>query len=123
MAIEKLYRVPASSSIQRPSAHEHMAEQLRIRMTATQERLEEVEMVLDRYREYTALGIETISRQRVKIIELEDLVQEQKITVSNQRKAIAGPKKNRSRQPCDPYVTISSDSTQQGPCIRSPRLI
>ncbi|KAE8355318.1 hypothetical protein BDV28DRAFT_129100 [Aspergillus coremiiformis] len=121
MAIEKLYHAPdpGTSSLQGPFRGD-VVEQLRIRMKATQEKLEESEAALNRCREYSARDIEIISRQRAKIIELEDLVQKQKATISNQSKAIADPKTMRVRQPAIPMPIFPLTPTQQGSCVRSP---
>ncbi|KNG84782.1 protein phosphatase 2C [Aspergillus nomiae NRRL 13137] len=120
MAIEKLYYTPDSSSLQ-GLTYADVIQQLQTRIKATQERLEEVEAALNRCREYSAQDIETISRQRVKIIELQHLVQKQKITISNQSKAIADPKRSRIRQSTIPMSIFPLTPTQQRPTVRSPR--
>ncbi|OGM46727.1 protein phosphatase 2C [Aspergillus bombycis] len=120
MAIEKLYYTPDSSSLQ-GLAHADVIQPLQTCIKATQERLEEVEAALNRCREYSAQDIETISRQRVKIIELQDLVQKQKITISNQSKAIADPKRICIRQSTIPMPIFPLTPTQQRPTVRSPR--
>ncbi|KAB8214688.1 phosphatase 2C-like domain-containing protein [Aspergillus novoparasiticus] len=94
--------------------------QLQIRVKATQGRLEEVEAALNRCREYSAQDIEIISRQRVRILNLEDLVQKQKTTISNQSKAIADPKRIRIWQSTIPMPIFTLTPTQQRPIVRSP---
>lgn len=119
MAIEKPYYAPDSGGLQ-GRTHADVIEQLQTRVKATQERLEEVEAALNRCREYSAQDMETISRQRVKIVELEDLVQKQKITISNQSKAIADPKRIRTCQPTIPMPIFPLTPTQRRPTVRSP---
>ncbi|KAE8142606.1 hypothetical protein BDV38DRAFT_278127 [Aspergillus pseudotamarii] len=119
MAIEKPYYAPDSGGLQRRTRAD-VIEQLQTRVKATQEKLEEVEAALNCCREYSAQDIETISRQRVKIFELEDLVQKQKTTISNQSKAIANPKRIRTCQPTIPMPIIPPTPTQQRPIVRSP---
>ncbi|KAE8399173.1 hypothetical protein BDV37DRAFT_287822 [Aspergillus pseudonomiae] len=120
MAIEKLDYTPDLSSLQ-GLTYADVIQQLQTRIKATQERLEEVEAALNRCREYSAQDIETISRQRVEIIELHHLVQKQKITISNQSKAIADPKRSRIRQSTIPMPIFPLTPTQQRPTVRSPR--
>ncbi|KAE8163904.1 hypothetical protein BDV40DRAFT_299051 [Aspergillus tamarii] len=119
MAIEKPYYAPDSGGLQ-GRTHAGVIEQLQTRVKATQERLEEVEAALNRCREYSAQDMETISRQRVKIVELEELVQKQKITISNQSKAITDPKRIRTYQPTIPIPIFPLTPTQRRPTVRSP---
>ncbi|KAE8417413.1 hypothetical protein BDV36DRAFT_296150 [Aspergillus pseudocaelatus] len=96
MAIAKPYYAPDSGGLQRRTRAD-VIEQLHTR------------------------DIETISRQRVKILELEDLVQKQKTTISNQSKAIADPKRIRTWQSTIPMPIFPLTYTQQRPSVRSPR--
>ncbi|KAB8274374.1 hypothetical protein BDV30DRAFT_237814 [Aspergillus minisclerotigenes] len=119
MAIEKLCYAADPGSLQELTRAD-VVKQLQIRVKATQERLEEVEAALNRCREYSAQDIETISRQRVRILDLEDLVQKQKTTISNQSKAIADPKRVRIWQSTIPMPIFPLTPTQQRPIVRSP---
>ncbi|KAB8249059.1 hypothetical protein BDV35DRAFT_390394 [Aspergillus flavus] len=119
MAIEKLYYAADPGSLQELTRAD-VVKQLQIRVKATQERLEEVEAALNRCREYSAQDIETISRQRVRILDLEDLVRKQKTTISNQSKAIADPKRVRMLQSTIPMPIFPLTPTQQRPIVRSP---
>ncbi|RAQ64309.1 protein phosphatase 2C [Aspergillus flavus] len=114
MAIEKLYYAADPGSLQELTRAD-VVKQLQIRVKATQERLEEVEAALNRCREYSAQDIETISRQRVRILDLEDLVRKQKTTISNQSKAIADPKRVRMLQSTIPMPIFPLTPTQQRP--------
>ncbi|KAF7595323.1 hypothetical protein BBP40_006572 [Aspergillus hancockii] len=118
--IEGLYCTPGSGSLEGP-AQGDVTEQLSTQLKATQERLEEVEAVLNRTREQSARDIEIIGNQRVKIMELEDLIRRQKTTISCQSKTISGPKKIRVQQSAIRMPTFPLDSTPSGARAGSPR--
>ncbi|KAE8377846.1 hypothetical protein BDV26DRAFT_262810 [Aspergillus bertholletiae] len=122
MAIEKLHHVPGSGSLHGLTYADGIS-LLQTRVKATQERLKEVEAALNRCHEYRARDIETVSEQRIKILELEDLIQKQKTTISNQSKAIADPKTIRIRQSTVPvpiFPLTPSTTTQPRPTVRLP---
>ncbi|KAE8149439.1 hypothetical protein BDV25DRAFT_140819 [Aspergillus avenaceus] len=67
--------------------------ELKAQIKVLQERLEEAEAALKRLQDSSAHDLNTISMQREKIMELEGIISKQKMTISNQSKAISQPPK------------------------------